>query len=115
MDSRSFYPSLSPPEQGSDMGEAKKIALKMAHETGQTYINGYDHPHIMAGQGTIGLEIVEQVSNIDAIVVPVGGGGLIAGVATAIKNLSPQTKIIVSWYLFTVVPYQTVSQSGLTR
>lgn len=80
--------------QGSDMGEAKKIALKMAHETGQTYINGYDHPHIMAGQGTIGLEIVEQVSNIDAIVVPVGGGGLIAGVATAIKNLSPQTKII---------------------
>ncbi|XP_065088484.1 L-threonine ammonia-lyase-like isoform X2 [Ochlerotatus camptorhynchus] len=80
--------------QGSDMGEAKKIALKMAHETGLTYINGYDHPHIMAGQGTIGLEIVEQVSNIDAVVVPVGGGGLIAGVATAIKNLSPQTKII---------------------
>ncbi|XP_053694521.1 L-threonine ammonia-lyase [Sabethes cyaneus] len=80
--------------QGCDMGEAKKIALKMAHETGLTYINGYDHPHIMAGQGTIGLEIAEQVSNIDAVVVPVGGGGLIAGVATAIKNLSPQTKII---------------------
>lgn len=78
------------------MGEAKKIALKMAHETGLTYINGYDHPHIMAGQGTIGLEIAEQVSNIDAVVVPVGGGGLIGGVATAIKNLSPQTKIIVS-------------------
>ncbi|XP_058821522.1 L-threonine ammonia-lyase-like [Topomyia yanbarensis] len=80
--------------QGADMGEAKKIALKMAHETGLTYINGYDHPHIMAGQGTIGLEIAEQVSNIDAVVVPVGGGGLIAGVATAIKNLSPLTKII---------------------
>lgn len=92
-----FYPSRR--GQGSDMGEAKKIALKMAHETGLTYINGYDHPHIMAGQGTIGLEIVEQVSNIDAVVVPVGGGGLIAGVATAIKNLSPQTKIIVSRYL----------------
>ncbi|XP_055608096.1 L-threonine dehydratase catabolic TdcB-like isoform X2 [Uranotaenia lowii] len=80
--------------QGTDMGAAKKIALQMAHETGLTYINGYDHPHIMAGQGTIGLEIAEQVSNIDAVVVPVGGGGLIAGVATAIKNLSPQTKII---------------------
>lgn len=78
------------------MGEAKRIALKMAHDRGLTYINGYDHPHIMSGQGTIGLEIVEQVSDIDAVVVPVGGGGLIAGVATAIKNLSPNTKIIVS-------------------
>lgn len=82
--------------QGSDMGQAKKIALRMAHETGLTYINGYDHPHIMSGQGTIGLEIVEQVNSIDAVVIPVGGGGLIAGIATAIKNLSPQTKIIVS-------------------
>lgn len=80
--------------QGVDMGEAKKIALRMAHEMGLTYINGYDHPHIMSGQGTIGLEIAEQVSNIDAVVVPVGGGGLIAGIATAIKNLSPHTKII---------------------
>ncbi|XP_052863075.1 L-threonine ammonia-lyase [Anopheles cruzii] len=80
--------------QGKDMGEAKRIALKMGHDRGLTYINGYDHPHIMAGQGTIGLEIVDQVSDIDAVVVPVGGGGLIAGVATAIKNLSPSTKII---------------------
>lgn len=80
--------------QGADMGEAKRIALKMAHDRGLTYINGYDHPHIMSGQGTIGLEIVEQVADIDAVVVPVGGGGLIAGVATAIKNLSPNTKII---------------------
>ncbi|KXJ70483.1 hypothetical protein RP20_CCG023396 [Aedes albopictus] len=80
--------------KGVDMGEAKKIALRMAHETGLTYINGYDHPHIMAGQGTIGLEIAEQVSDVDAVVIPVGGGGLIAGIATAIKNLSPQTKII---------------------
>lgn len=49
----------------------------------------------MAGQGTIGLEIVHDVPNIDAVVVPVGGGGLIAGVATAVKSLSPKTKIIV--------------------
>lgn len=56
----------------------------------------YDHPHIIAGQGTIGLEIIEQVSDLDAVVVPVGGGGLIAGIALAIKALSPRTLIIVS-------------------
>lgn len=50
----------------------------------------------MAGQGTIGLEIVEQCEGADAVVIPVGGGGLIAGIATAIKTLSPSTKIIVS-------------------
>lgn len=55
----------------------------------------YDHPHIMAGQGTLGLEIIQEVPNIDAVIVPVGGGGLIAGVATAVKTLSPKTKIIV--------------------
>jgi threonine dehydratase len=50
----------------------------------------------MAGQGTLGLEVVEQVANIDAIIVPVGGGGLIAGVALAIKTLHPHVKVIVS-------------------
>lgn len=56
----------------------------------------YDHPHIIAGQGTMGLEIVEQVPNIDAVVIPVGGGGLIAGVALAVKALYPYVKVIVS-------------------
>jgi threonine dehydratase len=50
----------------------------------------------MAGQGTLGLEIADQVSNVDAVIVPVGGGGLIAGVALAIKTLYPKTTIIVS-------------------
>ncbi|KAJ9576257.1 hypothetical protein L9F63_006856, partial [Diploptera punctata] len=80
--------------QGKDMGEAKKIALQLSREQNLTYINGYDHPHIMAGQGTLGLEIAEQVNNIDAVVVPVGGGGLIAGMALAIKTLYPKAKII---------------------
>ncbi|KAL1455467.1 hypothetical protein WDU94_009558 [Cyamophila willieti] len=79
--------------EGADMKEAKIIALKKGHELGLTYINGYDHPDIMAGQGTVGLEIVDQVSNIDAIIVPVGGGGLIAGVALAVKTLYPNIKI----------------------
>lgn len=76
------------------MKEAKQIAMTMGQEQGLLYVNGYDHPHIMAGQGTIGLEIVEQVSDADAVIIPVGGGGLIAGIATAIKNLNPNTKII---------------------
>lgn len=78
------------------MAEAKSHALTIAKKRGLTYVNGYDHPNIIAGQGTIGLEICEQVSNPDAVVVPVGGGGLIAGIATAIKEMSPKTKIIVS-------------------
>ncbi|XP_059615789.1 L-threonine dehydratase catabolic TdcB-like [Phlebotomus argentipes] len=80
--------------KGDNMSEAKKIAMTIAKRRGFTYVNGYDHPHIMAGQGTIGLEIIEQVGQPDAVVVPVGGGGLIAGVATAIKAISPMTKII---------------------
>lgn len=84
---------------GRDMAEARSIALKMSKEKGLLYINGYDHPNIIAGQGTIGLEILEQVSNPDAIIVPVGGGGLLAGIAIAVKALSPNTKIIVSQVL----------------
>ena len=56
----------------------------------------YDHPHILAGQGTMGLEIIEQVPDVDAVVIPVGGGGLIAGAALALKNLKPSVQIIVS-------------------
>lgn len=78
------------------MDQAKKYAMLMSKKRELLYINGYDHPNIIAGQGTIGLEICEQVANADAVVVPVGGGGLIAGIATAVKALSPNTKIIVS-------------------
>lgn len=61
----------------------------------------YDHPHIMAGQGTIGLEVMEQVPDLDAMVIPVGGGGLIAGIATAVKALKPNVQIIVRIYIST--------------
>ena len=64
----------------------------------------YDHPHILAGQGTIGLEILEQVEDVDAIIIPVGGGGLIAGIAVAIKSLYPRCQIIVSSiHIFTLI------------
>ncbi|XP_073950329.1 L-threonine ammonia-lyase-like isoform X2 [Choristoneura fumiferana] len=78
---------------GHDMTEAKHHAMVLAKERNLTYINGYDHPHIMAGQGTVGLEIIEQVPDVDAVLVPVGGGGLLAGTATAIKHLKPHVLI----------------------
>ena len=56
----------------------------------------YDDPGIIAGAGTMGLEIMQQVDKVDAVIVPVGGGGLIAGVAVAVKKLSPKTLVIVS-------------------
>nr|XP_023014807.1 uncharacterized protein LOC111504479 isoform X2 [Leptinotarsa decemlineata] len=80
--------------EGKDMNESKRIAVQLARERGWTYINGYDNPQIIAGQGTVGLEIMEQVQDIDAVVVPTGGGGLLAGVAVAIKTLNPQIKVI---------------------
>ncbi|XP_023310273.1 uncharacterized protein LOC108909172 isoform X1 [Anoplophora glabripennis] len=80
--------------EGKDMDEAKRIAVALSKQKGLTYINGYDNPQIIAGQGTIGLEILEQVEDIDAVVVPTGGGGLLAGIAVAIKTLNPNIKII---------------------
>lgn len=56
----------------------------------------YDHPQVIAGQGTIGMEILQQVPDVDAIIVPCGGGGLLAGVALAVKKLKPNVKIIVN-------------------
>ncbi|CAH1774898.1 unnamed protein product [Owenia fusiformis] len=79
---------------GKDIIESRKHAMLLARDNGSLYVNGYDHPHILAGQGTMGLEIVEQVKDIDAVVIPVGGGGLIAGTALALKNLQPNITII---------------------
>lgn len=79
---------------GKDVIEARDHGLRLAEEQRLVYINGYDHPHILAGQGVCALEIAEQVENIDAIVVPIGGGGLIAGCAVALKHLYPNVEVI---------------------
>merc|ERR1719361_3387730 len=79
---------------GENIGESRTHALKIAAKKGMMYVNGYDHPNILAGQGTMGLEILDQVPDVDAIVIPVGGAGLIAGVAMAVKTMKPDVKII---------------------
>ncbi len=80
--------------EGNDFAEAKARAHEIAAEQGLAYIDGYDDPAIIAGQGTAGLEVVAQVPDFDAIIVPVGGGGLLAGVSLAVKTLRPEAKVI---------------------
>ena len=79
---------------GKDFGEAKARAHEIAKEKGLAYIDGYDDPAIIAGQGTAGLEVIEQVPEADVVIVPVGGGGLLAGVSLAVKSLKPNVKIV---------------------
>lgn len=79
---------------GKDFGEAKAHGHEIAKEKGLAYIDGYDDPAIIAGQGTMGLEIVEQVPDLDGVIIPVGGAGLLAGVSLAVKTLRPKVKIV---------------------
>jgi len=79
---------------GEGFGEAKAHAHEIAAQNALAYIDGYDDPAIIAGQGTMGLEIVEQVPDVDAVIIPVGGAGLLAGVSLAVKTLRPDTKIV---------------------
>ncbi|WP_283608189.1 threonine ammonia-lyase [Faecalispora anaeroviscerum] len=73
--------------------DAYQRALQIQEETGSTFIHPFDDEDVIAGQGTIGLEILSQLPDVDAVIVPVGGGGLISGVAYAIKSLNPNCKV----------------------
>ncbi|HEY0263197.1 MAG TPA: threonine/serine dehydratase [Granulicella sp.] len=73
--------------------ERKQKAEELAAEHGYTIIPPYDHPHIIAGQATCGLEIVEELPEVELVLSPVSGGGLLSGTATAVKLLSPNTKV----------------------
>lgn len=73
--------------------DAYKKALELRDEKGYTFIHPFDDEDVIAGQGTIGLEIAEQIPDLDAVIVPVGGGGLISGVAYTLKMLNPRVKV----------------------
>ncbi|MBZ6494179.1 threonine ammonia-lyase [Natrinema longum] len=79
---------------GRDYNEAAERAHEIEREEDRTYVHAFDDEYVMAGQGTIGLEILEDCPDVETVVVPIGGGGLISGIATAIKEQKPDTRVI---------------------
>jgi len=79
---------------GADYDEACSEAIRQSHEDGLTFLHPFDDDEVIAGQGTIGLELLEQIPELEAVVVPIGGGGLIGGVACAIKETNPNIRVI---------------------
>jgi threonine dehydratase len=79
---------------GDDFAQAKSQADALAAERRLTYIHGFDDLAVIAGQGTIGLELLDQAPDLDAVIVPIGGAGLVAGVSLAIKSLRPEIQVI---------------------
>lgn len=79
---------------GTTFEEAQQAALAHARATGATLVSAYDDPAVIAGQGTVGLEIAEDAGPVDAVVVPVGGGALLAGIAVAIHALHPKARLV---------------------
>jgi threonine dehydratase len=80
--------------EGSVFDETLAFTEALANQRNLTLVHPYDDPRVMAGQGTLGLEILAQMPDVETVVVPVGGGGLISGVATAVKALQPQVRVI---------------------
>jgi threonine dehydratase len=79
---------------GPGQDEAEVAARRIVAETGATFVHPFDDPRVIAGQGTLGCEIVEELPEVDLLVVPLSGGGLIAGVALAAKGLRPGVRVI---------------------
>ncbi|PWC53258.1 threonine ammonia-lyase [Azospirillum sp. TSO22-1] len=80
--------------EGETLSDAAAFAQEMAAREGLVFVHPYDDAHVIAGQGTVALEFLEQVPDLDALVVPVGGGGLIAGMAVAAKAVKPDIRVI---------------------
>src|SRR3954452_17334473 len=80
--------------EGSTLEESLVAARRFAAETGAVLIHPFDHVDIVAGQGTLGLEVLEQVPDVKTVLVPTGGGGLLAGVAIAVKALRPDVRVV---------------------
>ena len=81
-------------QHGSIWDEANELAKQLVQERGYTYIHPFDDLQLIAGQGTVGLEIMEDWPEVEVIVVPIGGGGLISGIALAAKSLNPRIRVI---------------------
>lgn len=96
---------------GKEPLEAEVAARRAAVESGRTYVSPYNDPFVVAGQGTIGAELYEQLSKIDAVYVAAGGGGLISGIGSYLRSLSPTTEIVGCWPENSRVLYESL-QAG---
>lgn len=81
-------------QAGNDYDEAEDVAHQIARDCGLTFVHAFDDPQVIAGQGTVGLEITRQLPDVELVIVPIGGGGLVSGVAPYIKHLKPNSEII---------------------
>ena len=79
---------------GRDYNEAESRAFEIQKDTGAAFVHAFDDAAVIAGQGTIGLEIVEDLPDVDTVVVAIGGGGLISGIASAVKELRPRARVV---------------------
>jgi threonine dehydratase len=79
---------------GAAFEDAVDASRDFAEETGATFVHAFEDPDVIAGQGTIGLELAEQVAELETVVIPVGGGGLASGIALALKAVAPQVKLV---------------------
>ena len=93
---------------GSDTIETELHAINIAEASGKTFISPYNDPKVIGGQGTIGLELSDQVKELDAVFVPVGGGGLVAGIAGFLKEVNPKITIIGCQPLNSPVMYESI-------
>ncbi len=80
--------------EGADYDEAEALALRLARKSQRRFVSAYNDPQVMAGQGTVGLEILQDLPNVEAILAPVGGGGLIVGIGLWVKTINPQIRVI---------------------
>jgi threonine dehydratase len=100
---------------GSGFDEALAEALERVEQTGATFVHAFDDEQVIAGQGTIGLELAEQVPDLGTVVIPVGGGGLAAGIATALRGLRPDVRLVgveVDRHTHTIADGIAVKQPG---
>ncbi len=100
---------------GDNYSEAYEYCLRRIEETGMTFIHPFDDPEVIAGQGTVATEILEQNPNVTHIFVPIGGGGLIAGVAEKVKNLKPDIKVIGVEPLDSCAMYDSVNAGHIVE
>ncbi|XHH07924.1 MAG: threonine/serine dehydratase [Candidatus Bathyarchaeia archaeon] len=98
---------------GGSYAEAEKKAKELAKAEGRLYVSPYNHPYLVAGHGTAGLEILFELPDVDVVLVPVGGGGLIAGVSTAIKNLKPNIKVVGVQSEATPIMYESLKMGQI--